>query len=66
MPLKMVDAYDEDGDVIATYPINLEHINMAITDDDFVNEAKECHQQDGLSLAFVDKWVIREPRPDEL
>ncbi len=65
MPKKIVDAYDEDGDVAYSYPIVLNHMNMPLTEDHFIQEAKECHEQDGLSVSLVEKWVVRDPRPDE-
>lgn len=65
MPKKVVDAYDEDGEVFASYPIVLNHMNMSLTDADFIREAKDCHRQDGLSPSLVDKWVVRDPRPNE-
>lgn len=65
MPKKIVDAYDEDGDVAYSYSIVLNHINMPLTEADFIQEAKDCHEQDGLSPSLVDKWVVRDPRPDE-
>ncbi len=65
MPKKVVDAYDEDDEVFASYQIVLNHMNMPLTDADFIEEAKECHRQDGLSPSLVDKWVVRDPRPNE-
>jgi hypothetical protein len=65
MPKKIVDAYDEDGQVFASYPIILNHMNMPLNDEHYVQEAKECHEEDGLSPSLVEKWVVRDPRPDE-
>lgn len=65
MPKKVVEAYDEDGEVFVSYQIVINHMNMPLTDSHFIEEAMECHQQDGLSPSLVDKWVVRDLRPDE-
>ncbi len=65
---KIVDVYVEDGEVFVSYPIILgilNHMNMPLTDVDFVQEAKKCCEEDGLSPSLVEKWVVRDPRPDE-
>ena len=65
MPKKIVDAYDEDGEIAYSYPILLNHMNMPLTEDDYIREAKGCHEEDGLSPSLVVKWVVRDPRPGE-
>jgi hypothetical protein len=65
MPARIVDAYDQEGDVVCSYPIILNHMNMPVTDQDFIEEAKACHQEDGLSVSLVERWVVREPRLGE-
>ncbi len=64
MPKKIVDAYDEDGQVFASYPVTLNHMNMPLYDEHYVQEAKVCHEEDGLSLSLVEKWVVRDARSD--
>ena len=65
MPMKIVDAYDEDGQVFASYPVILDDLSTPLNDEHYVQEAKECHEQDGLTPSFVKKWVVRDPRSDE-
>ena len=65
MPKKIVDAYDEDGEILASYPIVLGHMNMPLTEFHFIEEAKECHREDGFSPSLVDKWIVRDPKPNE-
>lgn len=65
MPKKVVDAFDEDGEILASYEIVLNYMNMPLTDGHFIEEAKSCHQEDGLSTSLVDKWVVRDPKPNE-
>ena len=65
MPKKIVDAYDEDGEVAYSYPILLNNMNMPLMEDDLIREAKDCHVEDGLSPSLVGKWVVRDPRSDE-
>lgn len=66
MPKKVVDAYDEDGLVFASYTIILNLMNLPINDEDYVQEAKQCHEEDGLSPSLVEKWIVRDPQPDEV
>ncbi len=60
---KIVDAYGEDGKPFASYPINLRTTPPA-TEADYIQEAIQCHEEDGLSPSLVKKWVVRDPRSD--
>jgi hypothetical protein len=65
MPKKIVDAFDKYGQVFASYPITLDIMNMPIYDEDFIQEEKKCLEEDCLSPLLVEKWFVRDPRPDE-
>ncbi len=60
---KIVDAYDEDGKPFVSYRINL-RMNVPVSDADYIQEAIQCHEEDGLSPSLVEKWIVRDPRPD--
>ena len=61
MPKRIVEAW-ADGELVASYPIVLDHLNFSIAEEDFVREAKFCHQEDGHSPSLIDEWIVREPR----
>ena len=65
MPKRIVDAYDEDGKVTYSYPIVLNHMNMPLNEDNIIQEAIKCHEEDGLNPLLIKKWVVRDPRPDD-
>lgn len=50
-----------DGEVLASYPINLRIFGREPTDAEFIEEAKAAHTEDGLSVALIDEWLIRTP-----
>jgi hypothetical protein len=61
---KIVDSYDENGKLLASYPFDLRFMNAPTTDADYIQEAIKCHEEDGISPSLIAKWVVRNPRSD--
>ena len=64
MPMRVVEAYSE-GELVESYPISLDIMGATVTDADFIEEAKSCMKEDGLSPSLVDEWRVRMPTKGE-
>ena len=66
MPRKIVEAYDDNDQLIEKYHVSFGHIGPTKTrEEDYIKLAKEDHQADGYNIDLVRKWIVRDLRPGE-